>query len=244
MPRPANPLQLVYNPRARFPTDADWMSEWRHDMRTRQYFRVVGYHELKARFGLHDHSDIENADICAKAKRIVKDEWGTFLPPTSPNQDDLDKVGVSQIERVRRRKAVSFQSACVAIVALELALSEQGIAVDIYPSNRGDPENKESSIRICPALFEVEGYDVEFHRNKFASDRSSVIRSTYQSINSGRHGESVFADLASGHLVTEPLAQNVADFWNGALGGPRLCRPRSRLQYRKVSSLEITVWPL
>jgi hypothetical protein len=244
MPRPENPLDLVYNPRGRFPTDADWMAEWRHDMRTRHYFRVVGYHELKARYGLHNHSDIEDADICNRAKQIVKKEWDRFLPPTNPNQDDLDKVGKTQIQRVRLRKVVSFQSACVAVVALELALRARGIDVDIYPSDRGKPAEKENSVRICPAVFEVEGYDAEFHRSRFPSVRSSLIRSTYQTVSSGRHGESVFADLASGHLVTEPLAQNLSEFWNSDLGGVRLCRPRNGLSYRKVSKLEVTVWPL
>lgn len=242
MPRPTNPLDLVYNPRDYFPRDY-WMVQWRNLVGTHHYFRVFGYMELRARHGIFKHDTVENKDICDEAKRIVQKDWGNFLPPTHENKDALERVGKTQIERVRRGHLVSFQSACLAIVALELAVRAKNSSADIYPSNCGELQRTENSIRICPALYEVSGYNSAVHQDRFPKDRRALLRATCQTISKGKPNETVFDDLSKGGLVTERLAESVVEFYHD-VGPAQLCQPRYGNKYRKASGLEIQVWPL
>ncbi|MCA3554807.1 hypothetical protein [Aestuariivirga sp.] len=241
MPRPKSPLDLVYSPARHFP-----YVEWAEHVRTYKYFRVHGFNEFRRLIGNSDYSTVEDADLVGQAKEIVKRDWGAHLPPSNSNKDGIEQIGCNQVSRVRKHTPVAFQSACVAIVTLELALKRARSSVDIYQHSADDPH----AIAICPALFQVDDYDKTFYLNKIASDpmnRAALVQATLQRQSLGRRPtDNVFLDMAGGRLVTEWLASKFLDFWRGqsTLATVSVCKPRFGNGFRKVSDLEVQVFPL
>ncbi|HVZ30600.1 MAG TPA: hypothetical protein VG839_09420 [Asticcacaulis sp.] len=243
MPRPASPLDLVYSPSSMFPTN---FSNWKEALRTHRYFRVFGYNHHRRAAGLFDHSQVENKTIVAEAKKIIQDSWEKHheLPPTHSNKDGLELAGVGQVQNVRMEKLVSFQSACLAIVALELAIQKGGKNKrDIYGASKDDP----NGIRILPVLFVVDNYDQAFYETKIKRDPATYAKlkkSTGQHRLNGRHGSDVFQEMAAGDLVTERLTLNFVSFWKSQLASYSLCEPRMGNGFRKASAAENEDFPL
>jgi hypothetical protein len=241
MPRPTNPHDLIHSPGGHFP-----YVSWEDHARTYRRFRVLGYNEFRQGVGNNDYSAVEDYALLEKAKEIVKKEWGAYLPPTSSNKDGIDKLGKNQIRSVRQHQPVAFQSACVAIVTLELALKGAGSMIDIYVDSPGDPHR----IAICPAIFQVDDYDQKFYQSKIlgnATERAALVKATLQSQSYGKSPtDSVFLELANGYLVTEWLASKFLDFWRpkSTLATISVCRPRTGNKFRKPSALEVQVFPL
>lgn len=242
MPRPKSPLELVYSPTGHFP-----YAEWAEHARTYQYFRVHGFNEFRRSIGSSDCSAVEDAGLVGEAKEIVNREWGAYLPPSNSNKDGIKLIGCNQVRRVRKHMPVAFQSACVAVVTLELALKRAGSSVDIYQDSASDPH----SIAICPALFQVDDYDKAFYSSQIAANptnRAALVQATLQRQSLGKGpADNVFLDMANGHLVTEWLASKFLDFWRGqsaTLATISVCKPRVGNVFRKVNALEVQVFPL
>ena len=240
MPRPASPLDLIHSPAHQFP-----YPNWGNEVRTYQYFRVFGFHEFRRRASLFDNSAIENAEIVAEAKNIINRLWRIYLPPTSENKDDLNLLGVAQVERVRKGKHVSFQSACLAVVSLELAIQRAGANIDIYVDGGDDDPD---AIRICPTLFLVDGYDKTFYETNIANDARNydgVCRATGQTrLLSGNREDNIFKDMAEPKLISEGLADRFVEHWRPRLAAYTICRPRNGHKFWKRSELEVEVFPL
>ena len=243
MPRPISPLKLIYSPGGHFP-----YSGWEDHVRTYQYFRVHGFNEFRNDAGIRDASLIENDELVNEAKAIVQRDWGKYLPPSCSNKDGIQLLGRNQVRRVRKRKPVAFQSACVAIVALELALKNAGSLKDIY-NDQGleDPHN----IAICPCLFRVDEYDQKFYETNILSsptNRSELVAATLQRQSYSKNPkDNVFLNMAKGQLVTEWLAEKFLEFWrarNANLATISVCKPRMGNGFRKPSELEVQVFPL
>ena len=242
MPRPKSPLDMVYSPAGHFP-----YSEWAEHARTYQYFRVHGFNEFRRSLGNSDCSAVEDPELVAQAKETVKRQWGVYLPPSNSNKDGLELIGCNQIRRVRKHLPVAFQSACVAVVTLELALKRAGSSVDIYQDKMGDPH----SIAICPALFQVDDYDKAFYLKQIAAkpeNRVALVQATLQKQSLGKKAtDNVFSDMADGKLVTEWLASKFLDYWIGkstGLATISICKPRVGNGFRKVNNLEVQVFPM
>lgn len=242
MPRPTNPLTLVHSPSGEFPYD-----QWREHLRTYHYFRVVGFNHFRSINSLNDHSRVENEAILGRAKEIVKREWSSALPPASSSKDGIDLIGVNQIKRVRKHEPVSFQSACVAIVALELAIQGVGKNCDIYVSRDDDPH----AVAICPTVFQVDQYDGGYYQTRIAErpqDFAALKKFTLQTQSWGLNAkENVFHDMSQGKLVTEWLADRFVQFWKSrppSLSSISVCKPRVGNNFRPASNLEIQVFPL
>jgi hypothetical protein len=190
---------------------------------------------------IFDHSFIESREIADEAKVIVN-AWKQYLPPTSINKDDINLAGAAQIERVRRGKHVSFQSACLAIVALEIAISKAGQTIDIYEHVVDDLRHK---IAIVPTLFAVDNFDKthwdDDTKRKFLSDLSKATGQTR--LMSGSRGRTVFDDMAEGYVVSEGLTSRVVDFFKPQIKNYTVCRPRNGHVFIEKSNLEIEVFP-
>lgn len=241
MPRPNDPISLVCSPGGLFP---DQHVAWKEELRTYRYFRVFGYNEFRLSAGLANLSDIENNTLVDEARKIVQTQWESkgYLPPSSPNKDSLDLARKGQIENVRRRKLVSFQTACLAIVALELAIAKSGkTKPDIYEASADDPNR----IAICPVLFQPESFTNEFlqdlRKNLTAWD--DLKRKTFQ-FRTNRKGEGVFHDIVNGQLVTEILATKIANLHADKLGGCSIPMLRDGVDFRKPSELENETFPV
>lgn len=243
MPRPTSPYDLIYSPGGYFP-----YASWEDHARTYQYFRVLGFNEFRRLTGSSDYSNIESKELVDSAKAIVKRDWGDYLPPSSSDKDGIDLIGKNQVKRVRQKRTVAFQSACVAIVALELALKNSGSDCDIYEESLpGDPHR----IAICPSLFQVNGYDHDFYQKNILSnpaDFAELIEDTLQRESYSRNSrDNVFLDMAKGGLVTEWLATKFLNFWRAkaaTFAAISVCKPRVGNAFRKPSELEVQVFPL
>jgi len=196
---------------------------------------------------LHDCSVIENSGIVTRAKAAINQDWRPMLPPTSDNKDDLNLLGVSQIKRVRQGRHVSFQSACLAIVSLELAIADAHRAIDIYGPNP-------HPILICPTLYFVDQYDLAFYETEIANNArnyAALCQATGQFRNTGHDpNENVFRDMAQSvtpikmpKLVSEGLTNRFVGHWHPRFASYTLCRPRFGHHFWGKSALEIELFP-
>jgi hypothetical protein len=207
---------------------------------------VHGFNHFRRAVGSGDCSFVEDSSLVDQAKAIVKKDWGAHLPPSNSNKDGIDLIRKNQVRRVRLHQPVAFQSACVAIVSLELALKKAGRTIDIYEDLPGDPDR----IAICPTLFRVDDYEQTFYESKISgnpTERAALVAATLQRQSYGKSPkDNVFLDMAKGHLVTEWLASKFLSFWSpkSSLATISLCPPRTGSQFRKPSPLEVQVFPV
>jgi hypothetical protein len=163
---------------------------WVSTFAARKQFRLRGYNEFTRDRMLPRLAKSEVAELVSLAREAIPVTWKNQWP-----SGDWDSLRYEQYA-FAREAPLRFDKACLVIAITAVQMEKQDIKEPLW-----------ENIKICPAVFSVNGFDKNVYATHVRND-PDLYKSL--AIASGGQNGSFFGEILGGHLMSQQTAEGIA----------------------------------